>query len=266
MKKLLSKYRKIIRYSQHGEEGIIKEILNRLNIFQGTFVEFGAVDGKYCSNTYNLLQEKQGKVSKCNGVYIEGNDESYKKLIANVQPFSKRVVTFKKYVEIKGVNSLDNLLAKTKVKKDFELLIVDIDSCDYQIWKNLKNYEPKIVIIEANQFIPRGIKYIYGEPKKEVLVFMRPNHAVVTSFTSMLNLGTMKNYTLVCHLCTNMFFVRNDLAKAIQLTKKQLQKPEILFDKSLNTSIFRKIAYNSFSPAFLHNWYKTYRNLKKKIC
>ena len=46
-------------YSQNGEDGIIKEIIKRLKLDKNPnnnwCVEFGAWDGIYLSNTYNLV-------------------------------------------------------------------------------------------------------------------------------------------------------------------------------------------------------------------
>ena len=39
-------------------DGVIRELLNGLNISQGWFCEFGAWDGKYSSNTSALLLKK----------------------------------------------------------------------------------------------------------------------------------------------------------------------------------------------------------------
>jgi len=39
-------------YSQHGEDGILRELLAALELSLGYFVEFGAWDGKHWSNTY----------------------------------------------------------------------------------------------------------------------------------------------------------------------------------------------------------------------
>ena len=45
-------------FSQNGEDGIIEEILNRLEIQTGWVCEFGAWDGIYLSNTFNLIKIK----------------------------------------------------------------------------------------------------------------------------------------------------------------------------------------------------------------
>ena len=42
--------------SQVGEDGIIEEILKRLNITSGDVLDIGASDGKWNSNTFTLLQ------------------------------------------------------------------------------------------------------------------------------------------------------------------------------------------------------------------
>ena len=54
-------------YSQAGQDGIINEILRRLNINDGVFVEFGGWDGIYLSNC-RALYERGFK-----GVFIEAD-------------------------------------------------------------------------------------------------------------------------------------------------------------------------------------------------
>ena len=63
-----NKYRKN-KYSQNGEDGVLQEILKRLNIKKGWVCEFGAWDGKHLSNTFNLVEKKNFQA-----VYIEGNN------------------------------------------------------------------------------------------------------------------------------------------------------------------------------------------------
>ena len=47
-------------YSQSGEDGIIKKILENIQVQKSNeFVEFGAHDGKTNSNCFNLLKEEK---------------------------------------------------------------------------------------------------------------------------------------------------------------------------------------------------------------
>ena len=51
------KYAKNI-FSQNGDDGIIEKIFEHLKINDGVVVEFGAWDGIYLSNVYNLWKNK----------------------------------------------------------------------------------------------------------------------------------------------------------------------------------------------------------------
>ena len=46
--------------SQHGEAGILDELVKRMGIKSGVHVELGGSDGKLFSNTYDLLQNWVG--------------------------------------------------------------------------------------------------------------------------------------------------------------------------------------------------------------
>ena len=56
-------------HSQRGQDGILAEIFRRLGFRTGYFVEFGAWDGCYLSNSRSLYERGWG------GVFIEGNEE-----------------------------------------------------------------------------------------------------------------------------------------------------------------------------------------------
>ena len=136
------------RFSQNGEDGIIQELIRRLRLDEkkeNWCVEFGAWDGIYLSNTFNLV------LQGWNAVYIEGDQKRFKDLLKtskkhkNIFPLNAFV---SKHRESKS--SLDNLLNNTKLPKNFDLLSIDIDSFDLEVWESLDNYNPKIVIIEIN--------------------------------------------------------------------------------------------------------------------
>jgi len=69
--------------------------------------------------------------------------------------------TIGKKIEINGVNSIDNILKETKLSSNFDILSIDIDNEDYLVWDSIKEYFPKIVIIEFNPFLPPTQEYIY---------------------------------------------------------------------------------------------------------
>ena len=84
--------------------------------------------------------------------------------IINSKKLAKKfsnILTEWKYVQkdSQSPNSLDNILSSKKIPIDFDILSIDIDSFDLEIWESLKNYSPKIVIIEINSgFLPGIIK------------------------------------------------------------------------------------------------------------
>lgn len=147
----LNKFCKNI-HSQNGEDGIIAEILNNLKLSTKKnlwCVEFGAWDGIYLSNTFALVE------NGWNALYIEGEPERYQDLLKTKQKFPKIFPVEAFVARYSGEkNSLDNILAKSSIPKDFEVLSIDIDSYDCDVWESLTNYEPKIVIIEINSSVP----------------------------------------------------------------------------------------------------------------
>jgi hypothetical protein len=201
------------KYSQLGEDGIIEEICYRLGIKEGWFVEFGAWDGQHLSNTYNLLAHKGWQ-----GVFIECDPVKYKALLHTKEAFPKRLHTLCAMVGFEGESKLDNLLAKTPIPQDFELLSIDIDSYDWQVWNALERYRPRIVIIECASAIPPGIYQIHDPPA-----------SVGASFTALVNLGRSKGYQLVCHT-GNCIFVRDELVPNLNLEAQLLASPEKLFN------------------------------------
>ena len=205
-------------YSQNGEDGIISEIIKRLSLDKkekNWCVEFGAWDGIYLSNTFNLV--KQG----WEAVYIEGDPKRFKALLKtsyiyrNINPVNAFISKDKNSKE-----SLDNILKKTQVPESFDLLSIDIDSFDLEVWESLKEYMPKIVIIEINSsFLPGIINWHSNKDKK----------ANGNSFSATLCVAKKKGYKLVCHT-GNMIFIREDLSPQINIDKKYFSYPELLFN------------------------------------
>ena len=194
-KKLLNKYAEK-KYSQFGEDGILNEIFNRIDDskLDKWCVEFGAKDGVFDSNTYNLI-----KNHNYSAVLIEGSFKYFKKLEKKFT--SKKIIKINKFVSFDGINSLDNILNDTIIPKNFDFLSIDVDGCDYYIFENLNLFTPKILAIEFNHLIPNEVDFVQ---KKDF------NVKQGSSAKSIINLAKNKNYHLVANTMTNLFFVHEN--------------------------------------------------------
>lgn len=179
--------------SQHGEDGIIEQVLQTLPETDGWCVEFGAWDGKFLSNTYNLIANKG-----YSAVLIEGSRRRFRDLQAT-HGGNERVHLLNAMVGIGADDNLDSLLSRTPVPRDFDLLSIDIDGADYHVWKAMGHYQPKIVVIEFNASIPNEI------------AFVQPADITVSqgsSLSALVGLGKEKGYELVAATDGNAIFVR----------------------------------------------------------
>lgn len=180
--------------SQFGEDGIIAKIFEILPRERQNHwsCEFGAWDGKHCSNTYNLLMNAGWQ-----GVLIEANPRKFRDLRETYRGVD-RAVLLNEFVQFSGANTLDDILARTAIPKDFDLLSIDIDGNDYHILASLRIYRPKVIVIEFNPTIPDNIAYIQ-EPD--------PRRQHGSSLRAITELARQKDYELICVNAENAFFV-----------------------------------------------------------
>lgn len=151
------KYSKNV-YSQNGEDGILQEIIQRTGL-KGTAIEFGGHDGFFCSNVRNL---------------------DWKILQYDIDPKGDVILMT---VTEDNINDLPTC----------ELMSIDIDGNDYNVWKSLKQ-APDIVVIEINSSLP---------PSQDVF---HPSHGC--NYSKMVKLGLDKGYFLIGHT-GNLVFLLN---------------------------------------------------------
>ena len=237
---MFEKYRKNL-FSQNGEDGVVLEIIKRLKLNHRNkwCCEFGAWDGIHGSNTFNLV-----KNFNYNSIYIEGDKKKYQDLIKTSKKY-KKIIPFNKYVDYKkkSLNLLDNILKKTKITKNFDILSIDIDSYDLIVWKSLKKYRPKIVIIEINSGIPLGIRQTHSTSK--------PGN----SFRSTVEFATKNKYQLICHT-GNCIFIDKKYSKKLRISKKFLNNKNVnlLFDSTWfnkKESLIKKLLKIFLSKKFI---------------
>lgn len=156
-------------YSQFGEEGLLIEILKRLDIESGHAVEIGANNGKWCSNTALLIEN--GWTCKM----VEA-DFNLWQTCAESWKGNDRVTSQCSMVDKYNVNAF--------VDETCVVFSTDTDGSDYDIFEALKA-KPAIVIIEVDSSIP---------PHED-----RSNVEGGASYLKMLKLAIKKGYFLVCH-------------------------------------------------------------------
>lgn len=190
-------------FSQNGEDGIIEEIFNRIGITNKFFVEFGVEDGLETNTTYLLY-------NNWHGLWLEGSGKFVKKIRKNfINVIDKQLSVRETFITAENI---EEIFLNKNVPKDLDLLSIDIDGNDYYVWNAIKNYNPRVVIIEYNSSI---------RPNIEWRMKYNPTHVwdgsmyFNSSLKSLEVLGNEKGYKLVgCTFNgTNAFFVRNDLVK-----------------------------------------------------
>ena len=170
-------------YSQNNEDSIIESLLNKcnMNIEEMFVVDVGAYDGYEYSNIIKLIEqgsaglliepceyggECEGKFSTLKTLSEKFNKVSVKKAAVIPKELSQELVDYvcddilkmehrcdssiNDRVEVYDINEILN---EFNVPYDFDILNIDTDRFDHEIWNNLESYRPKIVIIETNSNI-----------------------------------------------------------------------------------------------------------------
>lgn len=183
--------------SQNGEDGVIQEILRRTGTSEHPFfVEFGV---GFEGNAV-LLADALG----WSGLFLEADPDEHRALELKYAhgPVRRRraMVT---------PENVQTLFEEEGVPPDPDILSIDIDGNDYWVWRALKSYRPRLVVIEYNA----------GQSATDTLVQEEdagPWHGTDhfgASLGALVELARQKGYRLV-HTDTtgvNAFFVRDDL-------------------------------------------------------
>ena len=145
-------------YSQAGQDGIINEILRRININNGIFVEFGGWDGIHLSNCRSLYERG------FKGVFIEANPKKINQCKRNY-PLND-ICLINEFVGAPSRNvpgkSLKELLDARNIDiNNIKVLSIDVDGPDLDIFLDLK-FRPPLIILEGgtnySPYLDKNIK------------------------------------------------------------------------------------------------------------
>ena len=197
-------------FSQFGEDGIIQWIINKLQISNKSFIEFGI--GNYTeSNTRFLLMNNnwKGLIFDCDKKNIETlhNDEIYWKydLTAECVLITKE--------------NINELFLQNGFKGDIGLLSIDIDGNDYWIWDSINVISPQIVICEYNSvFGDQHAVTIPYNPEFNRTKAHFSNLYWGASLPALCMLAETKGYDFIGSNSAgnNAFFIRKDCSRSFQ--------------------------------------------------
>ena len=189
-------------HSQFGEDGIIAEILDRIEAhmpLSRRSCEFGAADGVWFSNTCNLIRTRDFRA-----VMIEADPKQASKLTKN-HPGTEVIKLIRK-VGFEGADRLDAILDEHKVPLDLDVLSIDIDDYDYWVLDSLESPQAKIIVIEFNPTMPNAVEYL--QPRNSAA-----QHG--SSARSLAMLAATKGYELAAVTDVNLILLRRDLHDAV---------------------------------------------------
>ncbi len=189
-------------YSQSDEDGLIREIFNRIGTTNKTFVEFGIGNGLE-NNTLALLFEDW------RGLWIDASSKSIQKIRKEFFQIIQRKQLHVVQSFITREN-IDALISSHIQETEIDLLSVDIDGNDYYILDAITCVSPRVIVVEYNaKFTP---PILYCMNYNETHSWKKDDCFGVSLKFLDVNLG-QKGYCLVgCNLSgANAFFVRSDL-------------------------------------------------------
>ena len=186
--------------SQYGEDGMIAKIFEFIGVKNRWCVEFGAWDGKYLSNTWDLINNKGWSA-----VLAEGDSGRAARLAESHRSRPSDVFVKNLSVGWQGENSLDSILGSTPTPRDFDLLSIDIDGNDWHVWNSLQNYRPRLVIVEFN---PSASNQLYFVQDAD------PSLNQGCSLLALIELGKSKGYELAaCNYVNGLFVLKEDFLR-----------------------------------------------------
>jgi hypothetical protein len=186
--------------SQHGEDGILAEILRRTGTSGDPhFVEFGI--GRGVEGNCVLLADMLG----WHGVFIE-IDPGHHELLSKKYRWNPKVQTLREMVTPQNV---EQLFAAAGVPTELDVLSIDVNGLDYWIWRGVNRFQPRVVVIEYNAVLSPDERLTVPEDFES---WDRSDY-FGASLGALKALGAAKGYRLVHTDLAgiNAFFVRADL-------------------------------------------------------
>lgn len=211
-------------YSQWGDDGIIQYLIEKLNIQNKFFIEFGVSDF-YESNSHFLMVN-----NNWSGFVIDGSEKNINRL--------KKTDIYWRY----NLNAICSFITKSNINKlisenvdhKIGMLHIDLDGNDYWILQqiNLDQIEPDIVILEYNYIF--GIERSITIPYSDDFNRFKNHHSGLffgASLKALIDSMEDKNYYFIGtnSARNNAYFLKNKYHSMIRAQKPKQKHIEAKF-------------------------------------
>jgi hypothetical protein len=192
-------------WSQNLEDGMIAEIFQRIGMTSKTFLEIGVGNGTE-NNTTALLS------AGWRGWWIDADSAGCNSIVKQLQKMPEAARRLQVRQAFVSSDNINGLLAELAVPEEIDFFSLDIDLNTYHIWAALKNFRPRVAVVEYNAAFPPGQDWIHPLQSDGAWDYTQAYGASLKAYEL---LGAQLGYSLVgCDLTgNNAFFVRNDLVK-----------------------------------------------------
>jgi hypothetical protein len=197
-------------FSQFGEDGILQYLVQRVPLSARYFVEFGVEDYLESNTRFLLVNDNWS------GLVLDSEPRFVESIRKDPWLWRYDLTATCTFVTRENI---DETLRTQVPTPDVGLLSIDLDGNDYWVWQAIVSIQPRIVVCEYNSLfgatravtVPYDPTFSRGDAHFSHLYFG-------ASLQALCRLAAAKGYAFVgCNSKgTNAFFVRNDVAQAIQ--------------------------------------------------
>jgi hypothetical protein len=199
-------------FSEFDEDGVVLFLLAVGGSPHRRFVDIGAGDGVFASNTANLALNLG-----FDGLFVDASQplvERGRRFYSRHPDTTVRPPAFVRALVTR--ENVNDVLAEAGFTGDIDLLSIDIDGNDYWIWQALECVNPRFVIAEAHPELGREEWVMPYEPDFDART-AAPGSWMGASPAAMTRLAESLGYrTVGANLYGfNILFARNDVAEVL---------------------------------------------------
>jgi len=185
-----------------GEREILERLVHELNITNGYVVDIAASDGYTQSCTLGLFGRAGWE-----GLAVELDPIKFYKLAYLYSKFPNARLARSRVTP----GNIVDLLKAYEVRRDFDVLNVDIDSYDLYVIDSMlsADFRPKVITMEINEKIPGGVYFTVDFHEEH---FWQQDHFFGCSVDAACETVKRYGYILWKIQYNNAIFIRSDIA------------------------------------------------------